>query len=87
MGVLCLDLLFFQREVTKAAEETYTTWSWIPVTIEDGSIGGLFNYSAETTSHVLATRRFDTLRSLAQNVCTYSVFFFFSFRKEKKTWC
>ncbi|CED83967.1 response regulator receiver sensor signal transduction histidine kinase [Phaffia rhodozyma] len=62
------DLLFFQREVTKAPEETYTTWSWIPVAVENGEIGGLLNYSVETTSNVLARRRFEMLRSLAQSL-------------------
>lgn len=60
------DLLFFQRDVTNMPEETYHTWSFVPVEIEDGSIGGILNSSFETTSTVLAQRRLKVLRNLAQ---------------------
>jgi len=38
------DLLFFDRLTErKLPEETYHTWEWVPVTQEDGMVGGLLN--------------------------------------------
>lgn len=47
-------------------EETYFTFSYAPVLIEDGTVGGIFCACAETTSRVLADRRLRTLRALGE---------------------
>ncbi len=46
-------------------EEAYFTYSYSPIFIEDGSIGGAFTAVAETTQRVLGERRMTTLRLLA----------------------
>ncbi|KAK0204649.1 hypothetical protein DFS33DRAFT_1259677 [Desarmillaria ectypa] len=46
--------------------ETYYTWSYIPVEIEDGTIGGIVNNCMETTNKVLSERRMRTVRALAE---------------------
>lgn len=46
-------------------EECYFTFSYTPVAIEDGSIGGILTPVTETTKRVLAERRMQTLRLLA----------------------
>jgi PAS domain S-box-containing protein len=46
-------------------EEAYFTYSYSPIFIEDGSIGGAFTAVAETTQRVLGERRMVTLRLLA----------------------
>ncbi|WP_437673506.1 sensor histidine kinase [Sorangium sp. So ce131] len=45
-------------------EETYFTFSYAPVLIEDGTIGGIFCACAETTARVLSERRLRALRAL-----------------------
>lgn len=38
------DLLFFHRLTdAKLPEETYHSWSWVPVEQEDGTVGGFIN--------------------------------------------
>lgn len=38
------DLLFFNNlGVERRRQETYHTWSWVPVRKEDGEVGGLLN--------------------------------------------
>ena len=46
-------------------EEAYFTYSYSPIFVEDGSIGGAFTAVAETTQRVLGERRMTTLRLLA----------------------
>ncbi|KAG8934382.1 hypothetical protein FRC01_003339 [Tulasnella sp. 417] len=59
------DLLFFGRLTDKLLpEETYHTWAYIPITIEDGTIGGYFNTTFESTSKILYERRIQILRTL-----------------------
>ncbi|KAG8979497.1 hypothetical protein FRC05_008486 [Tulasnella sp. 425] len=59
------DLLFFGRLTDKMLpEETYHNWAWIPVIVEDGSVGGFFNTTFESTSKILYERRIQILRSL-----------------------
>ncbi|KAI5829409.1 histidine kinase [Schizophyllum commune Tattone D] len=48
--------------------ETYFTWSYLPVQIEDGSVGGIINNCMETTDKVLSERRMHTVRRVAE--CT-----------------
>ncbi|WP_437966281.1 ATP-binding protein [Sorangium sp. So ce260] len=45
-------------------EETYFTFSYAPVLIEDGTVGGIFCACAETTARVLSERRLRALRTL-----------------------
>ncbi|WP_437305155.1 sensor histidine kinase [Sorangium sp. So ce388] len=45
-------------------EETYFTFSYAPVLIEDGTVGGIFCACAETTARVLSERRLRALRAL-----------------------
>ena len=49
-------------------EEAYFTYSYSPIFIEDGSIGGAFTAVAETTQRVIGERRMVTLRLLAAQV-------------------
>ncbi|KAI8994393.1 hypothetical protein BC832DRAFT_517329, partial [Gaertneriomyces semiglobifer] len=37
-------------------EETYHTWSYVPIRQEDGSVGGLLNPTFETTGRVVSER-------------------------------
>ncbi|WP_437936306.1 sensor histidine kinase [Sorangium sp. So ce341] len=45
-------------------EETYFTFSYAPVLVEDGTVGGIFCACAETTGRVLSERRLRALRAL-----------------------
>ncbi|KAG8934381.1 hypothetical protein FRC01_003338 [Tulasnella sp. 417] len=59
------DLLFFGRLTDKLLpEETYHSWAYIPITAEDGTVGGLFNTTFENTSKILYERRIQILRAL-----------------------
>ncbi len=46
------------------AEEAYFTYSYSPIHLEDGSVGGVFSAVHETTQTVLGQRRLQTLRTL-----------------------
>jgi signal transduction histidine kinase/ActR/RegA family two-component response regulator len=46
-------------------EEQYFTWSYSPIRIEDGSIGGVFQVARETTDEVLGDRRQRVLHALS----------------------
>ncbi|KAJ3034930.1 hypothetical protein HDV00_004540 [Rhizophlyctis rosea] len=46
-------------------EETYHTWSYVPIRKEDGSVGGLLNPTYMSTGRVVADRRMATLRDYA----------------------
>ncbi|KAG8714935.1 hypothetical protein FRC11_006434 [Ceratobasidium sp. 423] len=59
------DLLFFDALTPeKLPMETYHTWVWIPCADETGHVHGILNYSIETTSKVIASRRLECLREL-----------------------
>ncbi|KAJ1305265.1 hypothetical protein OPQ81_000293 [Rhizoctonia solani] len=59
------DLLFFDALTpAKLPMETYHTWVWIPCADETGHVHGILNYSIETTSKVIASRRLECLREL-----------------------
>lgn len=45
-------------------EETYFTFSYAPIWLEDATVGGIFCACAETTARVLVDRRMRTLREL-----------------------
>ncbi len=46
-------------------EETYETFSYIPILLESGVVGGSFEVSIPTTDRVIGERRLRTLRDLA----------------------
>jgi hypothetical protein len=47
-------------------EECYFTWSFAPITVESGEIGGLYCAVTETTGRVLGERRLGMLRDLGK---------------------
>ena len=49
------------------SEETYFTFSFSPISREDGSVGGLIAVVTEDTRRVLSDRRIQTLRELAES--------------------
>ncbi|CAE6437936.1 unnamed protein product [Rhizoctonia solani] len=62
------DLLFFDALTPeKLPMETYHSWVWIPCSDETGHVLGVLNYSIETTSKVIASRRLDCLRELGSS--------------------
>ncbi|KAI9089987.1 hypothetical protein DFS34DRAFT_379627 [Phlyctochytrium arcticum] len=61
-------LLFMTRN--GYVEESYHTWSWIPIRQENGSVGGLLNPTFEATGRILAERRLKTLRDFSANTST-----------------
>ena len=48
-----------------AAEETYFSYSFGPVRVEDGSVGGILAVTMETTQRVVSERRLAFLKALA----------------------
>ncbi|ORY35646.1 hypothetical protein BCR39DRAFT_511288 [Naematelia encephala] len=46
--------------------EAYHSWMWVPVLQEDGSFGGLWNATIDTTKKVLAERRLGTVREMGE---------------------
>ncbi|CED83965.1 response regulator receiver sensor signal transduction histidine kinase [Phaffia rhodozyma] len=64
------DLLFLPRNSEDYLEETYFTWSWVPVVGDRGIIQGLLSRSVETTETVLAERRLKTLQDVVQSTST-----------------
>ncbi|KAF8603054.1 hypothetical protein BDV93DRAFT_178308 [Ceratobasidium sp. AG-I] len=62
------DLLFFDALTSaKLPMETYQSWVWIPCADEDGKVLGVLNYSIDTTSKVIASRRMECLRELGSS--------------------
>ncbi|QGG96616.1 PP2C family protein-serine/threonine phosphatase [Actinomarinicola tropica] len=45
-------------------EEAYFTWSYSPIFLSDGSVGGIFDVVTETTAEVLAERRLACLSAV-----------------------
>ncbi|KAI4250343.1 MAG: hypothetical protein LQ352_005364 [Teloschistes flavicans] len=61
------DCLFIQRSGTPGyLEETYFSWSIIPVVGADGSVVGLYNPAFEKTRRRVAERRMLTLRDVGE---------------------
>ncbi|HWB83073.1 MAG TPA: ATP-binding protein [Bryobacteraceae bacterium] len=63
-STLSEDLLLF-LERFGYAEECYFSFSFSPVRVEDGTVGGVFCAVRETTERVIGGRRLRTLRDLA----------------------
>jgi len=62
------DCLFIQRSsVPGYLEETYFSWSIIPLVGADGSVTGLYNPAFEKTRRKVAERRMLTLRQLGEH--------------------
>lgn len=59
-------------------EECYFSFSFSPVRVESGEVGGIFTAVIETTENVIGERRLRTLRDLAARSATV--------RSEEETW-
>ena len=64
------DCLFISRSVGKNLEETYFSWSIIPMVGNDGSVVGLYNPAFEKTRRRVAERRMFTLRELGEKTAS-----------------
>ena len=62
------DCLFIRRN--NFLEETYFSWSIIPMVGEDGSVMGLYNPAFEKTRRKIAERRMLTLREIGERTAT-----------------
>ena len=64
------DCLFISRSAGENLEETYFSWSIIPLVGSDGSVVGLYNPAFEKTRRKVAERRMFTLRELGDRTAT-----------------
>ena len=64
------DCLFISRSAGEYLEETYFSWSIIPLVGSDGSVVGLYNPAFEKTRRKVAERRMFTLRELGDKTAT-----------------
>ena len=65
------DCLFIQRALEEGhLEETYFSWSIIPLVGSDGSVVGLYNPAFEKTRRKVAERRMLTLREVGQKTAS-----------------
>ncbi|SMR41597.1 unnamed protein product [Zymoseptoria tritici ST99CH_1E4] len=62
------DCLFIRR--SNALEETYFSWSIIPMVGRDGSVVGLYNPAFEKTRRKIAERRMLTLREVGERTAS-----------------
>ena len=60
------DCLFLERSTSGFLEETYFSWSIIPLVGADGSVVGLYNPCFEKTRRKIAERRMLTLREVGE---------------------
>ncbi len=60
------DCLFLERSGSGFLEETYFSWSIIPLVGADGSVVGLYNPAFEKTRRKIAERRMLTLREVGE---------------------
>ncbi|KEP52556.1 putative sensory histidine kinase [Rhizoctonia solani 123E] len=59
------DPLFFNSMTElHLPEEVYHTWHWTPIWQEDGTVGGVWNSTLETTQKVIAERRLSGMSEL-----------------------
>lgn len=65
------DFLLFKQLPIQGNKtfEVYHTWMWVPVAQEDGTYGGLWNATVDTTKKVLAERRLATVREMGERTC------------------
>jgi PAS domain S-box-containing protein len=62
------DNLLLELQRFGYPEECYFSFSFSPIRVEDGAIGGVFTAVIETTARLIAERRLNTLRELAARV-------------------
>ncbi|BFZ61612.1 hypothetical protein YB2330_002684 [Saitoella coloradoensis] len=62
------DMLFMNR--LGFVEETYFSWSIVPIRDENGEVCGLLNPAFEGTRRVIAARRLHTLRELGSKIAS-----------------
>ncbi|KAK4687012.1 hypothetical protein P7C73_g3098, partial [Tremellales sp. Uapishka_1] len=62
------DFLLFKQLPHQGTRtyEMYHSWMWVPVVQEDGSFGGLWNATIDTTKKVLAERRLIPVREMGE---------------------
>ncbi|KAH7327639.1 hypothetical protein B0J17DRAFT_772105 [Rhizoctonia solani] len=59
------DQMFFNSLTDlQLPEEVYHSWHWTPIWQEDGTVGGIWNTSWETTTKVIAERRLSCMSEL-----------------------
>lgn len=63
-----LDFLLFKQfpHQGSGTHEAYHSWMWVPVLQEDGTFGGLWNATVDTTKKVLAERRLAIVREMGE---------------------
>lgn len=64
------DCLFIQRAFEDRLEETYFSWSIIPLVGSDGTVVGLYNPAFEKTRRKVAERRMLTLREIGEKTAS-----------------
>ncbi|KAG8762530.1 hypothetical protein FRC11_009065 [Ceratobasidium sp. 423] len=63
------DQVFFNSLTElQLPEEVYHSWHWTPIWQEDGTVGGIWNSSWETTTNVIAERRLSCISELASRL-------------------
>ncbi|KAG8747317.1 hypothetical protein FRC10_001496 [Ceratobasidium sp. 414] len=63
------DVLFFNTLTDlHLPEEVYQSWHWTPIWQEDGSIGGVFNSTYDTTQKVIAERRLAVMSEISASL-------------------
>ena len=67
------DFLLFKQLPIQGNKtfEAYHTWMWVPIVQEDGTYGGLWNATINTTKKVLAERRLATVREMGERTCKF----------------
>jgi len=67
-SALTSDLLLFKQFPHQGTGtfEAFHSWMWVPVLQEDGTFGGLWNATIDTTKKVLAERRLATVREMGE---------------------
>ena len=77
LNQLLPDLLLFKQlpHQGTATFEVYHSWMFVPVLQEDGTVGGLWNATIETTKKVLAERRLATVREMGERTCKSMISF------------
>ncbi|CAE6519545.1 unnamed protein product [Rhizoctonia solani] len=54
----------YKTDDLQLPEEVYHSWHWTPIWQEDGTVGGIWNTSWETTTKVIAERRLSCMSEL-----------------------
>ncbi|KAG9099125.1 hypothetical protein FS749_002085 [Ceratobasidium sp. UAMH 11750] len=63
------DVLFFNTLTElHLPEEVYHSWHWTPIWLEDGTIGGVFHSTYDTTQKVIAERRLAVMSEISASL-------------------